>query len=482
MVYPYQLVATFGISFLFGVLLASYFHLPILVILIGIFLFIIILFLNPRVLIKLIATFCLGLLLGWWRYDAAIQPVQNSVANWTSETVSVVGVVKSDPEVVDNHQTLRLNVSIIENQKAVGKILLNTWPLPRYVYGDELEMDTKVTVPEISPEFDYAAYLRKDGIYALGQTVGEITVLRSPRNSMLYWLYEAKHWLAGQVNKFLPEPDSALMNGLLLGLRTQLPEEFKEALKYSGTTHIIALSGFNITIIAGFFLWMFGAIPRRYGLVMAGVGILLFVLMTGAASSVVRAAIMGGIMLFAALLHRQRNLTNAIIVAAAIMVAINPLVLQYDAGFQLSVVATIGLVSITPLVLSKLSPLPTIIKEALATTVAATIAVFPLIVFNFGGFSLFTILANLLVVPLVPITMFVGFITLLIYSIAPFLSFIGLVSFVFTRVLVNIINFFGSLPYAFVELPVISPIWPVLYYLILIVGIYFIKNAKSFKN
>jgi len=482
MAYPYQLVAVFSLSFLFGVLIASYFHLPLFAILLGIFLFGAILFLKPHVLVKLIAVFGLGLLLGWWRYEVAVQPVQHSVSNWAGEEVMVRGWVKNDPEIIGNRQILQLKVSLIDNQTAAGKILLSTWPLPRYAYGDELATKIKISMPESTVEFDYAAYLRKDGIYALGQSVGEVVVLESPRNSILYWLYSAKHWLAGQVNKFLPEPDSALMNGLLLGLRTQLSEQFKEVLQYSGTTHIIALSGFNITVIAGFFLWMFGAIPRRYGLVIAGLGILLFVLMTGAASSVVRAAIMGGIMLFAAYLYRKRNLFNAIIMAAMIMVAINPLVLQYDAGFQLSVAATMGLISITPLILPRLHRLPAVIKEALATTVSATIAVFPLIIFNFGGFSLYTILANLLVVPLIPLVMLIGFVTLVIYSVMPFLSFISFASFVLTRIVINIINFFGSLPYAFVELPPISPVEPIIYYLLLIIGVYLFKNVKSAKT
>src|SRR5680860_226221 len=189
MVYPYQLVATFGISFLLGVLLASYFYLPLYIILVGIFLFGAILFFQPKSLIKIIAVFALGLLLGWWRYDSAIQPVENSVANWADETLLVTGIIKSDPEVVDNRQTFRLSVSLIDNEPATGKILISTWPLPRFVYGDEINVETKISVPTVTPEFDYAAYLRKDGIYALGQTVGNITVVSSPRNSILYWLY-----------------------------------------------------------------------------------------------------------------------------------------------------------------------------------------------------------------------------------------------------------------------------------------------------
>jgi len=477
-IYPYRVVAVFGLSFLLGVLAASYLQLSLLTVWMGLGLFGAVLFLRPGAFIKLIAIFGLGLLLGWWRYDVVAQSIPDSVSQWADEEVVVRGRVSDDPEIVDNQQKLQLKVLSVDDQRATGKILLTTWPLPRYAYGDELEAEVKVTVPRSSATFDYAAYLKKDGIYALGQSTDKITIIKSASISVLGVLYKLKNWLAGQINQLLPEPDSALMNGLLLGLRTQLPESFKTALQYSGTTHIIALSGFNITIIAGFFMWLFSRTPRRLGLIGAGIGILLFILMTGAASSVVRAAIMGWVMLLTAWWGRKRSLSNAVLIAAVVMVAFNPFVLQYDAAFQLSVAATAGLVYLTPHLLVWLRHLPTVLKEAAATTLAATTAVFPLIIFHFGGFSLYTLLANLLVVPLVPVTMLLGFATLVVFAVFPFLQFVGLIDFAFTRMLVSIINFFSSLPYAFVEVPPLSSLAPVLYYLLLIISIHLLNRAK----
>ena len=479
MIYPYQIVATFGISFLLGILLASYFIIPGPLLITGIFLFSATLVFKPRSVVKIAAVAGLGLLLGWWRYDMVTRPITNSIGEWADEEVIVQGWVSNDPIVIDNQQKLQIRVLLADNQPAAGKILLTTWPLPRYAYGDELEAKVKITVPQLSVAFDYVAYLKKDGIYALGRSTDTIIMIKPAPVSILGVLYKTKNWLAGQINQLLPEPDSALMNGLLLGLRTQLPESFKTALQYSGTTHIIALSGFNITIIAGFFMWLFSRTPRRLGLIGAGVGILLFVLMTGAASSVVRAAIMGWVMLLAAWWGRKRSLSNAVLIAAVVMVAFNPYILQYDAAFQLSVAATAGLVYFTPRLLVWFRYLPIILKEAAATTLAATIAVFPLIIFHFGGFSLYTLLANLLVVPLVPATMLFGFVTLVLFSVFPFLQFVGLIDFAFTRVLIGIINFFSSLPHAFVEVPPLSPFAPVLYYLLLIISVYLLNRVTT---
>lgn len=482
MIYPYQIVATFGISFLLGVLVASYLSVSVPLLMVGVFLFVALLLFKPQPIVKIVSIFCLGLLLGWWRYESTTDLPANLVSSWGSQTVTAQGRVASDPEFVDNKQRLLLRVSSIDGYGASGKILFTTWPLPKYQYGDELEGRVLISLPTASEDFDYAAYLRKDGVYALGDSVGDVTAVEEAGLSLLGLLYKLKHWLSGKVDQFLPDPHNALMNGLLLGIRTQMSEDFKEALKFSGTTHIIALSGFNVTIIAGFFLYLLRRAPRKWGLVLAAAGVLLFVLMTGAASSVVRAAIMGWIMLLAALWGRRRGIVNAVVIAAAVMVAINPYVLQHDVGFQLSVAATIGLIFLTPYFLSLFKVLPAVFKEAVAASAGAILATLPLVVFHFGGFSLVALAANALVVPLVPVVMFLGFSLVLVFALLPFLQFLNLIVLGATGLLIKIIDFFGDLPYSFVEVPQLSPVLPVVYYLLLVIAIYYWRYVRAFKT
>ncbi|MFH0905623.1 MAG: ComEC/Rec2 family competence protein [bacterium] len=442
--------------------------------LIGVLLF------RPSPLTGLVAVFGIGWLLGWWRYDAAISSrALYALAPWYGKTVEAAGRVASDPDVSGSRQSFTFTPEFINDQPVGGRVLLRAWQFPLYHYGDQLRLKLSVAAPLASSDFNYAAYLAKDGISATANQAGDIEIMRPAPFSIMGALYNVKHWLAAKINQLLPEPDSALLQGLLLGQRSQLPEDLVSALKASGTTHIVALSGFNIAIVAGFFMWLLRPAPRRWALVLAGVGILAFVVMTGASSSVVRAAVMGWMLLLTTWWGRRRHSGNAVLVAALILTMINPLVLQYDVGFQLSLAATAGLIFISPLVDRRL---PLQLPNVIRATLAATIATLPLIIFHFGGFSLVALLANLLVVPIVPLVMLLGFGAIVIFAVIPFLQIIGLVSWLATRLLLIIIQAAGSLPHAFVEVPPLPPVYPVVYYLLLIGIVHWLSRAKTTRS
>jgi competence protein ComEC len=326
-------------------------------------------------------------------------------------------------------------------------------------------------------ESSYLRYLRKDGVVAIGQTNSEIEVLSASPPSLLGGLYQFRDFVSVRINSLFPEPTSGLMNGLLLGLRVQLGDDLKANLKNSGTTHIIALSGFNITIIAGFFLFLARPLKKNWALVLAAFGILLFVLMTGASSSVVRAAIMGWILLMTKWWGRRIHSMNAVLVAGAIMVLLNPYILQYDIGFQLSLVATIGIIALVPVFSPYLKVLPTVFGEITATTISATLLTLPLVAFHFGGFSSVSLFSNLLILPLIPIVMLVGFLSLLLAIIIP-LPVINIVGVAGAKIIVWLINWFGSLNVAFIGTPNVSVWIPLIYYLSLLL-IYWWWNDKK---
>ena len=469
MVRPHQWIAVSGLGFLLGVLVGSRFVLSWVTIVVGLVLLLAVFYLSPRPGIKLGVLCGIALLLGWWRYDAVAVLPNSNVSRWAGQTVEVVGIVASDPEFSGTQQTLQLRATSVNAKSATGEVLLTVWQLPRYQYGDQLEFTSKISLPEATEEFDYPAYLAKEGVFALAQPKGDVVVTTPHRFRLLRGLCQIKHWFEGKVNQLVPEPPSLLLDGLILGMRTQLTDGFKTALRNSGTTHIVALSGYNITVVVGFFLWMMKPLRRRWALLGAGIGVLLFVLMTGATASVVRAAIMGWILLLTALWGRKRHMVNAILLAGVFMVAINPLILQYDVGFQLSLSATVGLLYLTPLFSHFLSRWPAVLQGGLSTTLAATVFTLPLVMFHFGGFSVVTLLANLLVIPLIPITMLAGFVSVVVFAVLPFMKLIGLVALVPTSLLITIINFFGHLPGAFVQVPKLSSLFPVAYYMILII-------------
>ncbi|MFA5172964.1 MAG: ComEC/Rec2 family competence protein [Candidatus Paceibacterota bacterium] len=215
---------------------------------------------------------------------------------------------------------------------------------------------------------------------------------------------------------FLPEKEAALASGLTLGDRKNFSEEFKNNLSKSGTTHIVALSGYNITIIVMAAGLVFGYFFKKgiaffFSLIL----IIIFTIMVGGEPSIVRAAIMGGIALFAAKTERLYSARNAIAISALLMAIFNPLSLK-EPGFQLSFFSLIGIVYFLPAIKNFLPAYfsaPSFLnwKENLLTTMAAQMAVLPLVFYYFGAFSILSFLSNILILEFVPYAMLFSFFT-----------------------------------------------------------------------
>lgn len=478
MVQPYQFVLIGGITFLLGVALGSRIELALFAFAIAGILLLLVLFLRPTPAAQLVAVAGLGLLLGWWRCQTVFLSAP-TVADLDSKTVVISGLVVSDPEVADNQQKLHLLVQTVNEEPRQFKLLLTAWHLPALQYADSFSGQVKFSLPRSEDTFSYANYLAKDGIYISAKQSGDFTREAASRPTLLGTLYQAKRWVKESIHRFLPEPHSGLLAGLLLGIKADLSDDFKAALKNSGTSHVVALSGFNLTVIIAFLLFSMRRLPRRWVWLISGVAILGFVVMTGAASSVVRAAIMGWLLLLSSLWGRQRHLANAVLLAVVIMVFIHPLILFYDVGFQLSVAATLGILYGSPLFPAELKYIPAVLQEAFASTTGATLFTLPLIALYFGGVSWVTLGANLLVVPLVPYVMLIGSVGLAAFLIFPALQWLTILVWPLSALLMKIIYWFGTLPSAFIPLPPL-PIWiPVSYYVLLVVIVYYVYTHRE---
>ncbi len=292
------------------------------------------------------------------------------------------------------------------NEPYRGKILVKLQPYPGFNYGDLIKFEGT-----INPSA--ANYLAKDGIF--GTTDFPKTELLSVDNGskIKAALFNLKEKTVGVFQKVLPSERAAFLSGITLGERAEFSKELKEQMKNSGTTHLVALSGYNISIIilAAFNVFIF--FGRRWAFVLSVLLVIVFVLMTGAEASVVRAALMGGIALTAQQIGRLYSFRNAIAVAAFLMVLQNPKVLSFDIGFQLSFMALIGIVYLMPAIkkLLRFAEEPGFLswRENFLTTVSAQLAVAPLLVFYFGNFSPLSFLANVLVLTIIPLTMTLGF-------------------------------------------------------------------------
>ena len=378
--------------------------------------------------------------------------------------------VVSDPEVHLNSQETVLDLK----NPYQGKILLKTAKLPNYFYGDILRIAGVIK----KPVDRYAEYLSKDRIFGI-VTFSKIEILKRNQGSFLKSsLFKIKRALEGSLKKSLKFDQAAFLNGLIFGDRSEFSKAFEKKLSLTGTTHLVALSGYNISIIILAISSALGylGIRRRFIFWLTVFCILAFVLMTGAQASVVRAAVMGLLLVLAGYTGRIYSFRNAIVFAAFLMILFNPLTLRYDLGFQLSFLSLLGIVYLKPALMKFLKineEKPSLFnwRENAFNTLGAQLAVVPLLLANFGNFSSVALVANILILGTIPWAMLLGFLT----SVFGFVSYIvGIVSGWFTYPLVSfqlgIIDFFAQIGF---PLAVKNFSWPIalIYYVLLIIFI-----------
>lgn len=441
------------ISFIGGISWYSFVKLPSIIIggsfILGVFVFIWNFYKWRQGKIKitgLVLAFCiLAFSFGLWRASSAFDVGSSSVfSNFDSkEKVVLTGKIAAEPDI-------RLDFSQYTLDTNNGKILVKTGPYPKYDYGDILKISGKVEAPENFSDFDYRNYLAKDGIFLISK-YPEINLIDKSKNHEFYGiLFAIKNSFISQINKILPEPQSSFLAALLVGARRSLPTNLTEAFVKTGTSHIIAISGYNISLIGAIIFNTLGFlfVPRRFIFWITALVIVLFSLIAGAGASVVRAAIMGTLLLVSKREGRFYAMANVIILAGAIMLFFNPFLLRYDAGFQLSFLATLGLVYLSPYFEILFVKLPNVFsfRDNLAATLSAQLATFPVIIFSFGRLSVFSVPANVLILPAIPPTMFFGFLA----AIASFISiklgsFLGLIAWFLLSYQIWIVRFLSLL-------------------------------------
>lgn len=247
------------------------------------------------------------------------------------------------------------------------------------------------------------------------------------------------------INNGFPNPQGAILAGVLLGDRASFSKEWKEKLSNTGTSHIVAVSGMNIVMLSAIAVSFFVLLGlyRTQALIVSLVFVWLFIALVGFQVSAVRAGVMGSILILCRILGRQGASFRALVLAVALMLAISPELLRYSLSFQLSVLATSGLIHLGVLFREKLK------SETIASTFSAQIFTLPVLIYDFGRISLLGVFVNILIVPLLSLVMVlgIGFLTLNFFSsqVAAILSWpLGaLLSFI-----VWVIDIFSRIPFA----------------------------------
>lgn len=339
-----------------------------------------------------------------------------------------------------------------------------------YLPNDELVVGERVrlTVPTVDyPEYsDSATILRRVGWevrikdyveWEPGEVVvvvGEVTRLGNSnivisenaeirRGENITWgdkvligMSYVRRWAVGRLERILPEPESSLSAGILLGVKRQMPQEFYLSLVKTGTLHIVAASGYNVMVVAGALMAILNRmLGKRAGVVAAVAGIWGYVLLSGASAAVVRAGIMGSLTLIAYYWGRPSEARRLLWITAGLMLLVNPRYMV-DVGFQLSVAATAGLIYLSQWLESSWLGRWGWMREYLVPTLAASVATALILWYHFGRVSLISPLVNIFVLPVVPLVMLLSAVTLI-------LPWAGYLAYVPLWWIVGVIRLFG---------------------------------------
>jgi competence protein ComEC len=386
---------------------------------------------------------------------------QTSLAGYADRTAVVAGTVAGDPDKRATSLRVPIRVETINGQDAPHGTLLALLPRETQVaYGEKVEVRGLVGLPQsfetdTGRVFDYPGYLRVRGISAV-MPRAELRSREPAGITLLGPLYALKHAFEKSLEQTIDEPEASLLEGMLLGERGGFSNELLHAFIVVGLIHIVVLSGSNIAIIAEAVFRLLGlwrGLPRGWLYALGFIAIVLFALMAGGGAATVRAVIMGAIAILARYLRRPQAALRALIVAAALMIFWNPLVLFYDNGFLLSVLATFGLITLAPFIEARLTRLPAWksfnLRSIIATTLAVEIFILPALLYTSGTFSFFSLPINAIVLPAVPLVMLAGFAAGVLGFLHPLLAFIpAFAAQLMLRLIIGIAELSAAVPVA----------------------------------
>ncbi len=478
-------------------------------------------FLTTRRAYTLGAVFCMCLVLGGLRAGLAESPLPSTFLADLKHRVTYEALVVGDPDLRDTNQRVAL---LVTKGDAKVKMLAVAPRVPEVKVGDTVRVSGTLSVPESFADdngrvFRYDKYLERDGIRFMLNFAYVRVEKDASRYSIPAALARIKHSFLNGLQASLPEPYASLASGIVIGGKSGLGNELKDAFTRSGLVHIVVLSGHNVMIVASwaiaFFIFIFARaetvfrvrIPRGASIVAGALALILFVGIAGFSATAIRAALMALIALYARATGRTYVAGRALLVVIFLMLLWNPLYLAFDPGFGLSVVATAGLIWLAPIIevllarvaqqfrrvrqvqrsetLSEIAARPASFwVNIVAITLAAQVAVLPLLLYFTGNLSLVAFPANIVAALVVPFAMafsyLAGFGGILFGSSAALLAIIlGMPAYGAAAALIELARASATLPFAAFTLPSF-PFWLVL--LSYAALIYFVASSYRFST
>jgi len=328
-----------------------------------------------------------------------------------AQTVAISGSVDDDP--LEHRASRRVVVRLdhvvtgVDQTPSDLRIVATVYGITPLQYGDHVLLSGQLQEPPRFDQFDYKAYLAAQGIAGVMPSARLVRATAGSGDPLHALLFAVRHAMVKTVDGALPEPQAALLLGVVFGYRAALPPLLQQQMIASGLVHVVVASGLNVALVARLVQQGLHRIWPAGSAIVALISIGAYALLSGASPAALRATVMGGLVIVAGMLRRDSRVFVSMAIAAALMLGIKP-GLILDVGFQLSFAATLGIITWADPIAGRLAFLPEAPREALAATLAAQAVSWPLLLAQVHQVSLIAPLANLLVVPLVPFMMVAG--------------------------------------------------------------------------
>ena len=371
-----------------------------------------------------------------------------------------------------------------------GRVLMYAQPWSSWEYGDLLEVEGKLQTPPVLGDFNYRDYLLRRGVVSTASHPDVRVLSHGNGSAWRETLFDVRSELSGALSGVLPEPEASLAGGILFGARAAIPPDIRDDMNATGTSHLVAVSGQNVTIVAALMIAFLGwLIGRRFACWAALAGILAYALLVGAQPSVVRAAIMGGLWVVSIALGRQNTAAVALVLAAAVMTGLDPQIV-HEVSFQLSFASVLGLIVLTPLLTQhaeRLLPHPAVAgipglslaRDITTMTLASIAFTLPIAAINFQRVSLAAPFANLLAVPAFVLVAFTSGLATLVALVLPGdASWLSFIAWPPAAYMIGVIRLFAGLPGASVHIGGLHTVHAVAYYAILGVLLHFAAKQR----
>lgn len=351
---------------------------------------------------------------------------------------------------------------------------------PEFFYGDRVRLEGKIALPEdfeteTGRTFHYQAYLFKDDITAVSFYPKFYRIEAEKSFSIPRSLFFVKRFFVAKLNQIFPSPHAELLGGLIVGAKQSLGDQLLEDFRRVGLIHIVVLSGFNVVIIIKFVMYCLSTLPRKFTILITVIFVILFAMMVGLNPPIVRASIMALISLWGMSSYREYNVHRAFFLTVTIMVIQNPMIVIYDPSFQLSALATAGLLYIGP-IFDRLFQFITLrfgVREIFTATCATYVSVLPFLIYMMGEVSIVSLVVNLLVLPIIPITMLVGFLSGMLFWLPVVSTIMEYATYIFLSYELWIVEHFAKLSFATIKVPAISGTFVIISYVIIIAYLFY---------